>query len=271
MTQSRRSPRSQNLIIRRISESLRTRRFSMFAAELVVVIVGVFIGLQVSNWNDVRLDRIRAHSSLERIRNDLDADIVNYEDRLRFWDEVSAYGVQALSYATTGNKDGLTEWDLLLAYFQASQLAEFTTTRNTYDELKSSGELGLIRDPELRNLLATYYTGADNPLLSERPAYRGHVRGLIPLHVQSYIWENCYTIQGDYQVFENCEAPIAQQDAADVIEVISKNTQLNSELRFWMSTMQVALIMGNHRTMRAKQLRYFVNENVEGESSSNNP
>lgn len=255
------------MIIRRIVESLRTRNFSIFAVELIVVIVGVFIGLQVSNWNDARIDLSRAHSYLERIRDDLESDIINYQDRLGLWEEVSAYGGQGLTYANTGNMEGLTEWDLLLAYFQASQLAEFHTTRSTYDELKSGGELGLIRDLELRNLLARYYTNADNPVLSERPAYREHVRGLIPLNIQNYIWENCYSTDGDSQRFLECEAPIPMKEAARLVEVISKNAQLVSELRYWMSTMRVALIMGNGRTKLAEQLNNIVNEMVDGQSS----
>lgn len=250
-------------MIRRIVESLRTRSFSMFATELIIVIVGVFMGLQVSNWNDERLDRIRADSYLERIRNDLDADIINFRDRLRFWDEVTGYGVRALTYANTGDKQGYSDWELLLAYFQASQMGEFLTTRATYDELKSSGELGLIRDLELRKSLASYYTSADNPVLSERPAYREHVRGLIPLHMQSYIWSDCYTIQGEFQVFNDCEAPKAEVDLAEILQAISTNTKLSSELRYWMSTMQVAAIMGNNRTKRAVQLRKLLSEKIE--------
>lgn len=255
------------MIIRRIVESLRQRHFSVFAIELVVVIVGVFIGLQVSNWNDARIDQTRAHSYLERIRADLESDIVNYQDRLGLWKEVSAYGEQGLNYANNGNMEGLTEWDLLLAYFQASQLAEFHTTRSTYDELKSGGELGLIRDLQLRNLLARYYTNADNPVLSERPAYREHVRGLIPLNIQNYIWEKCYTSDGDSQSFLDCETPIPMNEAARLVELISKDAQLMSELRYWMSTMRVASLMGEGRTTLAKDLGIFVNEMIHGKTS----
>ena len=45
------------MVIRRILESLRSRNLSMFVVELLIVIVGVFIGLQVSNWNEARIDR----------------------------------------------------------------------------------------------------------------------------------------------------------------------------------------------------------------------
>jgi len=209
----------------------------------------------VSNWNDSRIDRDRA---------DLVSDILNYQDRLRFWKEVSAFGSMGLTYARTGNMDGLTEWDLLLAFFQASQLAEFQTTRSTYDELKSGGELGLIRDLELRNLLASYYTNADNPVLSERPTYREHVRGLIPLNIQNYIWENCYSSEGAFRSFLECEAPIEMTEAARLVDIISSNAQLISELRYWMSTMRVALIMGNGRTELAEQLNSIVSEMLEG-------
>jgi hypothetical protein len=251
------------LIIRRIVESLRARNFSLFAAELIIVVVGVFIGLQASNWNDSRVDRNRAHSYLERIRNDLDADLINYRDRMKFWSDVSAYGAQALNYANSGSLDGLTEWDLLLAYFQASQLAEHFTTRSTYDELKSAGELGLISNLELRIQLARYYTFADNPVLTERPAYREHVRGIIPMNIQRYIWENCYAVVDDNQVLEACDAPIAPQESARIIEGLRGNTKLTSELRYWMSTMQVAVVMGTGNVEIVESLRSLMDENIE--------
>lgn len=251
-------------MIRRIAESLKTRNFSVFATELIIVIVGVFMGIQVSNWNDARMDRIRAHSYLERIRDDLDTDMISYKDRLRFWNEVLAYGVVALDYINTGNREGLTDWDLLLAYFQASQLGEFRTTRNTYDELKSGGELGLILDLELRNRLAGYYRDADNAAISEQsPAYREHLRGLIPLHIQDYIWKNCFSIRDDSQLLVDCESPITQKEAAELIDVFSKNKELLYELRFWMSTMQVSAVMGADRAKSAEQLRNLVHEKVE--------
>ncbi len=259
------------MVVRRIVESLRSRNFSVFAVELVVVIIGVFIGIQVSNWNDARLDRVRAHGYLERILADLDADISNYRDRLEFWEDVSAYGERALGYAGNGQIDGLTQWDLVLAFFQASQLAEFYTARSTYEELKSGGELGLIANLELRESLGRYYINADNPVLSERPAYREHVRGLIPLHVQNYIWDECYWSDGDKQKLLDCESPIGMDEAERIVEAISGNEQLMSELRYWMSTMRVARLFGGDRTILAERLRDLVRVAVNGGAAPENP
>jgi hypothetical protein len=181
---------------------------------------------------------------------------------------VSAYGSAGLAYADSGDIEGLTQWDLLLAFFQASQLAEFYTTRSTYEELKSGGELGLIADLELRKLLARYYTNADNPVLSERPAYREHVRGLIPLYVQNYIWDECYWSDGGNQELLDCESPIELAEAARLVEVISSNEQLISELRYWMSTMRVARLMGGDREILAGRLRNIVRATVDGTATA---
>jgi len=44
-------------ILRRIVESLRKRDWTSVAIELAIVVVGVFIGLQVNNWNEARVER----------------------------------------------------------------------------------------------------------------------------------------------------------------------------------------------------------------------
>ncbi|MGD2127908.1 MAG: hypothetical protein PVJ17_01315 [Lysobacterales bacterium] len=255
------------MAIHRMVERLRMRDFSTLAIELFVVIIGVFIGIQVSSWNDARLDRIRAHSYLERIRSDLDADILSYQDRLRFWRQVSDYGALGLGYANDGDLKGSQAQDLLLAYFQASQMALFYTTRSTYDELKSGGELGLIRDLELRKQLAVYYTNADNPVLNERPAYREHLRGLLPLRIQNPIWEECYRSNGDSQTLLDCDPAVDPEEAARLVATISGNSQLMSELRYWMSTMRVARLIGSDRLEFARKLRQMVNSRVEAASA----
>lgn len=255
------------MILRRLVARLRDGDYSALAAELFIVIVGVFLGIQVSNWNDARVDRARAHSYLERIRADLDEDIRNYRDRLGFWEEVSTYGRQALDYANTREPGSATEWELLLAFFQSSQMAEFYTTQSTYDELKSGGELGLIGDLELRKQLARYYTNANNPVLTERPAYREHVRGLIPLHVQEHIWQNCYSSDDETQTLLRCDSPISAAEAAALVTALGSNDALMAELRYWMSTMRVALIIGGDRTLFAERLRNTVNQQVEPASA----
>ena len=85
------------MILRRVIQHVKKQEWTAIAIDLVIVVLGVVIGIQVSNWNAARADRERAHGYLERIRDDLDADIVGYRDRLEFWGEVSASGARGLA------------------------------------------------------------------------------------------------------------------------------------------------------------------------------
>jgi hypothetical protein len=51
--------------------------------------------------------------------------------------------------------------------------------------MKSAGELVLIKNAALRASLGMHYSIGTNSTLSERPHYREHVRGVIPLKIQS--------------------------------------------------------------------------------------
>jgi len=252
-------------LLRRVIEHVRKQEWTAVAIDFVIVVVGVFIGIQAANWNEARADEARARGYLERIHSDVAADIVRYENRMRFWRAVSDYGRTGLAYADTGQARDASQWDLLLAYFQASQVAEFWTRSTTYDELKSAGELHLIANLELRDALAYYYTDAGNPALTERPAYREHVRGVIPIDVQLYIWTNCYAsnARGD-QEMRNCPSPLSEGRAAEIVERIRRDRELMSELRYWMSTMQVATQIGRDRTMLAKQVLASVKAELSG-------
>ncbi|MGD9980605.1 MAG: hypothetical protein AB7H66_02510 [Hyphomonadaceae bacterium] len=243
------------MLLRRVIEHLRKQEWTAIAIDFVIVVVGVFVGLQAANWNEARVDRQRAHSYLERIHADIESDLENYRDRMSFWRKVSDYGRSALAYAESGDARGASQWTLLLSYFQASQLAEYYTTSVTYDELTSAGELHLIGDVGLRNALAGYYTNAANPVLTERPPYREHIRGVIPLDVQDYVWANCYRSDATQrQELLDCASPVSEARAGSIVNAIRSDRTLMAELRFWMSTMFVAAQIGRDREARATQL-----------------
>lgn len=243
------------MLLRRVIEHVRNQQWTAIGIDFVITVAGVFAGLQAANWNDARVNHERAEAYLERIHSDLETDLANYRNRLAFWGVVADYGRTGLAYAETGDARGATQWRLLLSYFQASQLNEYFTTSVTYDELKSAGELSLIGDVALRNAMAGYYTNAANPVLTERPAYRVHIRSVIPLDVQDYIWVHCYGSDAQQeQELRNCASPISEARAVAIVNAIRADRGLMEELRYWMSTMTVARQIGRDREQRAELL-----------------
>jgi hypothetical protein len=253
------------VILRRVIAHFRKQEWTAIFLDFLIVVVGVFVGIQVSNWNDARADQQRAQGYLERIGADLDTDIAAIVERTAFWRQVADYGALGLDYAETGNARDHTQWEFLLAYFQASQVSELIPAQATYDELKSAGEMGLIGDLDFRNALSNYYKFPAAPTLTERPPYRQHVRGIIPVDIQKYIWDACYASNpaGD-QEMHSCPSPISEQRAAEIVDAIAGDAALMSELRYWMSTMHVASLIGRDRTAGATALRQSVDARLSG-------
>lgn len=138
--------------------------------DLVIVVVGVFVGIQVANRNEARADDARAQAYLARIRVNLEADLLSIKRREALWRQVTAYGKGAIRYAETGELVDGSAWKTVLAFYQASQIWQWVTSDSTYQEMRSGGELGLIRDQYLRDRLSQYYTGCPSTTSKTAPA-----------------------------------------------------------------------------------------------------
>jgi len=55
------------MILQRISENVRSQNWFAVAVEFIIVVVGVFMGLQVQDWNEARKARIEEHGLLSRL------------------------------------------------------------------------------------------------------------------------------------------------------------------------------------------------------------
>ena len=233
--------------LRSIASRLRQHDWVSVAIEVLVVIVGVFIGLQVSNWNDDRKDSTRADEYLHRMQGELLQDASSLQKISTFWTHVGANGEAAIAYAEDGTLHQGSAWKTLLAYYQASQVWPYRKSDVTFEEIRSSGDLLLIRDPSLRARIAGHYgAGAGSQVfevLRLLPAYREHVRGLTPWRIQQYIWSNCYESTGSNQVLKDCESPIGDAEALAVIEQYRRSPELTAELRFWMVNVSNGLIL----------------------------
>ena len=255
------------MLLRRITRHVKDQNWTAIAIDFAIVVTGVFLGIQLGNLNEQRADQQRGQDYLQRIVADLDADIAGYERRIQFWSVVSDYGIDATTYADTGDAGNKSQWQLLLAYFQASQLEEFYSSDTTYEELKSAGELGLLDNTALRDQLATYYRESGNPIFSERSRYREHVRGVIPTDIQSYIWENCHEDGNNQgQLLKDCDAPIEEARARLIVEKLVGDEQLMEDLRYWMSTMEIAKKLAAMRSDQARDLRAEVVEQLGGQA-----
>jgi hypothetical protein len=233
------------MILRRFAQSLNDQNWATILIEFILLVLGVFLGIQVANWNAQRVEDAKAQAYLVRIHNNLESDLQSIERRIAFWQKVSAYGKQAIRYAEHGEKVNDSAWKTVLAFYQASQLWQWAPVNPTYLEMRSGGELGLIRDPILREALSAYYfeNGAGSAFLFDvQPEYRKIVRGLTPQVVADHIWTKCWQQTSAIdQLLLDCESPISEAEAQTILENYFQDPRLVPELRFWVANQGVAL------------------------------
>ena len=60
------------MILRRVARHVREQNWTAIGIELVIVVIGVFLGIQVSNWNTARQERTQQRSIQARLLNDFE-------------------------------------------------------------------------------------------------------------------------------------------------------------------------------------------------------
>ncbi|MFT7313986.1 MAG: hypothetical protein ACI9J5_002127 [Paraglaciecola sp.] len=254
------------MILRHVIKHFRNQEWTAIAIDFVIVVVGVFVGIQVANWNQAQNDMSLGTAYLKRIQLDVETDIVNYNKRMAFWDQVIKYGSKALAFAEGRPHNESTDWEMLLAFFQASQISEFYSTLATYNELTNAGDLRLLGNVAIRNAVTNYYTNSYNPALSERPKYRENVRGLISINIQTYIWQHCHTTDvGSNQRLVDCDPPPELANPGKILNSLAANQTLLADLRYWISTQTVATKIGLDRIVEAERLKILIESELKAD------
>ena len=208
------------MLLRRITEHVQAQNWVAIGIDFVIVVVGVFIGIQVSNWNDVRVARAMEIEFLGTVRDDIQQDIADSRGFVDMLAGVSRYGNLVLEVIDRDSECEGNCWLELLYFFHASQWIDVRTDRSTFDEIKRTG---LPRDAGLKATLTRYYGLTDQVtiIVSELPAYRTLVRSKIPADVQQYMWEQCIGIDGRQQILnDDCESPITEHEAREIVETL---------------------------------------------------
>lgn len=211
------------MILRRITKHVRDQNWFAIGLDFFIVVIGVFIGIQVSNWNAGLNQQEKTNGYLERLETDLVSDLVTIKNRQKFYSDVFLYGNQALAYAEAEEQNRKANWPVVLAFFQASQIFQYYPNDATYSELKSVGDLNLIENPYIRSGLKDYYlteTAQYDFAFRSNPKYRETIRGLTTSAVTKYIWENCHkNTQINGQRFLARNSPIDATEIKRILDI----------------------------------------------------
>ncbi len=160
------------MLLRRVIEHVKAQNWTAVVLDLVIVIVGVFLGIQVSNWNASHADRVNNARYAEFIVEDLRSDIDELKEVQAFMlrrvsainfllqealDETPRWQIYSIPSVDIGRKDFDQDEYPNLIHF-ATFPAQVDLSTSAINSLISAEGLGLLNDPHLARALQTYVT-----------------------------------------------------------------------------------------------------------------
>jgi len=248
------------MIRRRVIENLKKQQWTAAGIELVIVVLGVFIGLQVSNWNQERISARQAANFAERLKADLREEDWGYQLQIAYNHEVLANANRAAGALEGTNT--MSDEALLVSAYRATQYKQRLRRRSTYDELISTGTIGLIRDQTLRDTAMRLYNipTIDNVAREGlQSRYREAFRMTLPNDVQRVLAKNCgdrYIETGDYAAITGsldypCTTGLSAEAITQGAKDLRSNPNLLPALRLRIADIETRLVdlTSNNRTI----------------------
>lgn len=169
------------MILRRITQHVRDQNWTAIGIDFLIVVLGVFVGIQVSNWNQARSDRNRAGRYVAQISENLRSDILDQEEGIVTSQWRAAALSELLLQAGFPQPDSVrntsryvrfspatVEADLPERLMQGAYYTRFLDNdRPAYTSLVNSGDAHLVADLPAFPCIQSYYAYQDEVLKFE--------------------------------------------------------------------------------------------------------
>jgi hypothetical protein len=130
----------------------KARQYTVYAVgEILLVVIGILIALQINNWNDARATRNLEITYLKNLKSDL---IINNAELDRYMQTRSASIEAATKMLEHFNGKPVIDYDAFnLLPVSIYGWQKFYQSNNTFKDLLNSGNLSLISNESIKNNL----------------------------------------------------------------------------------------------------------------------
>ena len=235
------------MLLRSITKHVKDQNWFAVALDFFIVVVGILIAFQITNWNEDRALTKRTNKLVERLETDFGTDVwlaiglhnyhkQVYEDALLALDDI------------TGRRP-LSDEAFLISAYRATQFNRFNQSTSIYDELVSTGGLELVVKTEIGALASIFYETtllSDYEKFGQSSDYRNIFRGAVPINVQLAVGNACgdRTRTLDEIMSESsflgydCELDLTADQMAEAAQVLRLHPSIVPALRHRVATLK---------------------------------
>ena len=236
------------MVVRRIREHVATHNWFAVGIDVAIVVLGVFLGTQVNNWNEARLESDRAEQYRARLITELDFDARQYAVQAAYYRQAKEYGLQAL--AALKERQRLTDRDFVIAAYQLTQTDTTQAKTGVFDEMVANGLVDHLGGDEIQQMASDFYLSVEVAQRSNEATYpyRTLLREAMPYDIQARIRRDC----GDRNVFYRgrivgvrvvvpCPMTIAPAEAAEAAAAVRAMPDVHRQMTRYISSIDEKL------------------------------
>ena len=144
------------MLLRRVIDHVRTQNWTAVALDFVIVVVGVFIGIQVSNWNDGRAAKAQETAILAQLKTEFSEIHQALGKQIRIRQRyVEDIGNLVAGFEETGPMPD--DQAIKRALIAVRSTGRRPAQSAAYLQLTANGELARLSDEDLKQALIRYH------------------------------------------------------------------------------------------------------------------
>ena len=134
-----------------LSEGKTTKYFKYAIGEIVLVVIGILIALQINNWNEAKKDRLEEKALLTQLQSEFKSNLKQLDGKIDIRNSMIFASFKLLEYV---DNPSLRDNDSINKYLV------FTILSPTFDpivnDINSSGRIQLLSNTRLKELLSLW-------------------------------------------------------------------------------------------------------------------
>jgi len=184
-------------IRKKLLKEHKVSKYLLYAiGEIVLVVVGILIALNINNWNESKKEAAEEILILKQLHKEFVADSSALSNVIKYVNRKKKYG-RFLKNISIQKNTYTPKDSLIFKIFVLCDPSFYEGNTPTYDEIVASGKLGLISSDEVKSRIKVYKQTQEfekSITISEsqkfREQYNDHVYQFFELEIRTYFFNN---------------------------------------------------------------------------------
>lgn len=237
-------------------------KYSRYAiGEIILVVVGILIALQINNWNEDSKTHLLEQNYLESIRKELDLNIRTALFQNTFNDFQIKNGEIMLDCLDNDYPKNQTEFAIAITHVGYQNTPNYI--KNVWYELYATGNIAIIKNKRIKNDLIELYMNMDDVVFHEKQewskynfGYRRLVGDILPAKVRIEFSQNLSPV-----LYSG--GPISLDNYEELIQNLMKIDGLSGYLADIIGTRKVSTLYMTKQIKLMREIIILIDEELK--------